>query len=275
MQKPMGKVIPINPAKAAIYNAEEERLQQIVGKRITLAREMKHVSVKELQRKLKERSVDVGYTTLFRWEKGETEPTAYQLLAICDALEIPDMYSFFMSGGKGQQLNDEGMKKLMEYRADLLAAGKYTPIQKQAKPEIRYVEMPVSSLGASAGTGEFLSEDNIELMRFPEDKVPAKADFALRVVGDSMEPIYQDHQLVWVQSCNTLLPGEVGIFVLDGHGYIKAYAEQEPDEAEKEDYTDSNGVVHMQPVLISYNQKYEPRKVLQSARFKICGRVLN
>ena len=275
MQKPMGKVIPINPAKAAIYNAEEERLQQIVGKRITLAREMKHVSVKELQRKLKERSVDVGYTTLFRWEKGETEPTAYQLLAICDALEIPDMYSFFMSGGKGQQLNDEGMKKLMEYRADLLATGKYTPIQKQAKPEIRYVEMPVSSLGASAGTGEFLSEDNIELMRFPEDKVPAKADFALRVVGDSMEPIYQDHQLVWVQSCNTLLPGEVGIFVLDGHGYIKAYAEQESDEAEKEDYTDSNGVVHMQPVLISYNQKYEPRKVLQSARFKICGRVLN
>ena len=275
MQKPMGKVIPINPAKAAIYNAEEERLQQIVGKRITLAREMKHVSVKELQRKLKERSVDVGYTTLFRWEKGETEPTAYQLLAICDALEIPDMYSFFMSGGKGQQLNDEGMKKLMEYRADLLATGKYTSVQKQAKPEIRYVEMPVSSLGASAGTGEFLSEDNIELMRFPEDKVPAKADFALRVVGDSMEPIYQDHQLVWVQSCNTLLPGEVGIFVLDGHGYIKAYAEQEPDEAEKEDYTDSNGVVHMQPVLISYNQKYEPRKVLQSARFKICGRVLN
>lgn len=275
MKKPTGKVIPINPTKAAKYNAEEERLKQIVGQRITLAREMKHISVKELQRQLKERSVDVGYATLFRWEKGETEPTAYQLLAICDALEIPDMYSFFMSGGKGQQLNDEGMKKLMEYRADLLATGKYTPVQKQTTPEIRYVEMPVSSLGASAGTGEFLSEDNIELMRFPEDKVPPKADFALRVVGDSMEPIYQDHQLVWVESCDSLLPGEVGIFVLDGHGYIKAYAEQEPDESEIEDYTDSNGVVHMQPVLISYNQKYEPKKVLQSARFKICGRVLN
>ena len=80
MQKSMGKVIPINPAKAAIYNAEEERLQQIIGQRITLAREMKRISVKELQRKLKERSVDVGYTTLFRWEKGETEPSAYQLL---------------------------------------------------------------------------------------------------------------------------------------------------------------------------------------------------
>ena len=43
MQKSMGKVIPINPAKAAIYNAEEERLQQIIGQRITLAREMKRI----------------------------------------------------------------------------------------------------------------------------------------------------------------------------------------------------------------------------------------
>ena len=275
MQKPTGKVIPMNPAKSRKYNAEEERLNRIVGQRSTLAREMKHISVKELQRQLKERSIDVGYATLFRWEKGETEPTAYQFLAICDALDIPDMYSFFMSGGKGQQLNDEGVKKLIEYRTDLLATGKYTLVPKAAKPEIRYVEMPVSSLGASAGTGEFLSEENIELMRFPEDKVPAKADFAIRVVGDSMEPIYQDHQLVWVQVCNSLLPGEVGIFVLDGQGYIKAYGEQEPDEEEAEEYTDSNGVLHMQPVLISYNQKYKPKKVLQTARFKICGRVLN
>ncbi len=275
MQKPTGKVIPINPAKNVKYNAEAERENRVVGQRITLAREMKHISVKELQRQLKERSVDVGYATLFRWEKGETEPTAYQLLAICDALEIPDMYSFFMSGGKGQQLNDEGMQKLIEYRADLLATGKYTLVKKPAKAEVRFIEMPVSTLGASAGTGEFLSEENIELMRFPEDKVPAKADFAIRVVGDSMEPVYQDHQLVWVQVCNTLLPGEVGIFVLDGQGYIKAYGEQEPDEDDVEEYTDSNGVIHKQPVLISYNQSYEPKKVLQSAGFKICGRVLS
>ena len=275
MKMPTEKITPLFPNKCYTYNAAEERENCIVGQRITFARELKKLSVKKLQVQLKERGVEVSYSTMLRWENGETDPTVYQLLAICDALDIPDMYSFFMSGGKGQQLNDEGMKKLMDYRADLVATGKYVTVQKPAKPEIRYIEMPISSLGASAGTGEFLNEDNIELMRFPEDKVPAKADFALRVVGDSMEPIYQDHQLVWVQSCNTLLPGEVGIFVLDGHGYIKAYGEQEPDEAEIEDYTDSNGVVHMQPVLISYNQKYEPKKVQQSARFKICGRVLN
>ena len=112
-------------------------------------------------------------------------------------------------------------------------------------------------------------------MRFPESSIPAGADFALRVNGDSMEPIYLDHQLVWVQVCNVLQPGEVGIFVLDGQGYIKRYDEQEPEDEELEDYTDSNGVLHNKPVLVSFNEKYAPRVVSRSSEFKICGRVLN
>ena len=185
------------------------------------------------------------------------------------------MYSFFMSEGKGQQLNDEGLKKLYAYRDDLIASGKYKPVPKRRENPIRMIEMPVSTLGASAGSGEFLSGENIELMRFPENSVPARADFAIRVVGDSMEPVYQNHQLVWVQVCSELTPGEVGIFVLDGEGYIKAYGEREPDESEREEYLDSSGVLHMQPVLISYNEKYAPRPVTPSSRFKICGRVLS
>ena len=55
----------------------------------------------------------------------------------------------------------------------------------------------------------------------------------------------------------------------------KAYGEREPDESEREEYLDSSGVLHMQPVLISYNEKYAPRPVTPSSRFKICGRVLS
>lgn len=275
MKQSNQKSIPVRPAGAAKYNLPAERADNTLGRRIVLARELCGVSAKGLLRRLKERGAEVSYSTILRWEKGETEPTGYQLLAICDALEVPDMYSFFISGRAGLQLNDEGMRKLLDYRADLIATGKYAPAPAPASPEIRFVEMPVSTLGVSAGTGEFLSEENIELMRFPEDKVPAKADFAVRVVGDSMEPVYQDHQLVWVQICNTLRPGEVGIFVLDGQGYLKAYHEQTPAEEAQEDYIDSTGVMHRQPVLVSYNQKYEPRPVLPGDSFKICGRVLN
>lgn len=275
MKRTTGKIIPVNTGKNQPYNAVEERRQGILGQRLTLAREAKGISVAELQRQLKARGMDVGYMTLFRWEKGETEPTAYQLLALCDLLEVPDAYSYFMSKGLCQQLNDEGLKKLYDYRADLIATGKYTPKPAVQEDEIRYIEMPVSLLGASAGTGEFLSDENLELMRFPESGVPAKADYAVRVVGDSMEPIYQNHQLVWVQKCNTLRPGDVGIFVFDGFGYIKAYAERTPSDNEKEAYLDSNGVLHKQAVLISYNEKYAPMIVTPNNSFQICGRVLS
>ena len=44
-------------------------------------------------------------------------------------------------------------------------------------------------------------------------------------------------------------PGDVGIFVLDGEGYLKAYDEREPDAGDAEDYLDSDGVLHRQVVL--------------------------
>ena len=275
MKRTTGKIIPVNTGKNQPYNAVEERKQGILGQRLTLAREAKGISVAELQRQLKARGMDVGYMTLFRWEKGETEPTAYQLLALCDLLDVPDAYSYFMRKGLGHQLNNEGLKKLYDYRADLIATGKYAPEPFVEDNEIRYIEMSVSLMPASAGTGEFLDDENIQLMRFPESGVPAKADFAVRIVGDSMEPIYQDHQLIWIQKCNTLRPGEVGLFIYDGCGYVKAYSERVPDKEEMEAYTDSNGVLHKQAVLISYNKNYEPKIVTPNMEFKICGRVLS
>lgn len=273
MQNNTGKTNIIPITKKEVYNAEAERAMDTVAARIAQARKEKGVPMKELHRLLLERGLDIGYHTVMRWEKGDTVPNAYQLLAVCDALDIPDAYSFFMN--RTAKLNTEGLKKVEAYRTDLIASGLYkpTPVTKPAR--IKYIEMPVSTLAASAGPGEFLDGENIVLMRFPESSVPAGADYALRVSGDSMEPVYQDHQLVWVQNCTSLHPGEVGIFVLDGEGFIKAYDEQEPDESEMEDYLDSSGVVHNKPVLVSFNEKYAPKVVSLSSKFKICGRVLN
>ena len=117
---------------------------------------------------------------------------------------------------------------------------------------LKYIEMPVSNLAVSAGTSEFLNEGNFEMVSFPEKSVPKGADFGVRVSGDSMEPVYQDGQIVWGEECETLAVGEVGIFVYDGDGYLKVYSEQEPSEQQKDAFTDSYGCLHMQPVMLSY-----------------------
>ena len=112
------------------------------------------------------------------------------------------------------------------------------------------------------------------MVSFPESSVPEGAEFGLRVSGDSMEPVYHDGQIVWVQQCDRVGVGEVGIFIYDGDGYIKVYNEQMPHEVDREDFTDSYGNVHMQPIMISYNQKYQPRYVSAHSNFQVVGRVL-
>ena len=87
------------------------------------------------------------------------------------------------------------------------------------------VTMHVSLFAASAGYGDYLDDEKFEMMEFPANTVPDGAQFAVPVDGDRMEPLYKDGQLVWVQQCTDLNVGDVGLFVVDGHGYIKTYDE--------------------------------------------------
>lgn len=54
-------------------------------------------------------------------------PNTYQLLAICQALQIEDSSCFMADVSKTPELNDAEEEKLREYRADLIASGKYRP----------------------------------------------------------------------------------------------------------------------------------------------------
>ena len=64
------------------------------------------------------------------------------------------------------------------------------------------------------------------------------------------------------------------MFVYDGEGYLKSYGEREPDESDRDAFTDSYGRLHMQPVLISYNKEYSDRIISPEQGFRVIGRVL-
>ncbi len=80
-------------------------------------------------------------------------------------------------------------------------------------------------LAVSAGLGEPWSGDSgyKNRLEVPTDKVPEKARFCARVNGRSMEPAYYDGDIVFVQHLDgeSVSPGEIGFFVLNGEGYIK------------------------------------------------------
>lgn len=271
-QNSKSKVVSITATRGALYNASVDREQNFIGKRIAEARSNNGLSLTGFSKLLADFGVSVTAAAINKWELGGSAPNAYQLLAIRQALNIEDD-GFFMSNAGLPELNAEGLRKVAEYRADLIASGKYKP-QPKVVPFIKYIDMPVSSLAVSAGTGAFLDEGNFEMISFPEASVPKGANFGVRVSGDSMEPVYHDGQIVWVEQCEQIAVGEVGVFIYDGEGYLKVYSEQEPDEAEREAFTDSYGTVHMQPVMVSYNQKYNDRPISAYAGFQLVGRVL-
>ena len=148
------KVVSLDLVKGLRYNAEEEKEENTIGRQIEAARERLGLSRSDLRGLVSNYGVTSHRDIVRRWEIGETIPTAYQLIALCHALNLDEGFAYF--GGLAHQLNDVGQKKLLDYKNDLIATGLYS-LESQ---EIEYIDMPVSYLPASAGTGSILDEDN-------------------------------------------------------------------------------------------------------------------
>lgn len=247
------------------FDMEAAKCRNYIGGRIAEARREAGWSLDQFSRELAPCGLKIARQGLSKWETGETVPNGYQLMAVCRVLGLRDILTEYEP-----ELDDDGLRKLADYRADLIASGRYAPAA--AGTEVEYIEMPVCYLPASAGPGSFLDDEAYEMMSFPRIAVPAGAERGIRVSGDSMEPVYHDGQIVWMRSCQTLRPGEIGIFRYGDEGFIKVYEEREPDDPDA--FTDSGGAVRMQPVLVSLNPRYEPRIISPEVEFQIFGRVL-
>ncbi|MCD8069159.1 MAG: S24 family peptidase [Lachnospiraceae bacterium] len=210
-------------------------------------------------------------------------PNALQLLALCDILGVVDIRGCFLedvpeSPAFSPELSQKGLNILQSFKEALIASGQFAP--KERRRTTKYCEQviritrDIGQLPVSAGTGNFLNEDHFEPQEFAYSPIIEAADFGLRISGDSMMPTYTDNQIVWVEQCGELNPGEVGIFVYDGNGYIKEYQEVMPGGNEIEDYL-ADGVVHPKVLLVSHNKDYKPIDVNPELGFRIVGRVLN
>ena len=105
----------------------------------------------------------------------------------------------------------------------------------------------------SAGTGYDLNDsDAWETVTVKDTDDSRKADFLLEIEGDSMETTFHDGETVCVQQTPCVEVGEIGVFWVDGCGYVKELG---------------NGC------LISHNSSYAPIP-LQGTENRCIGRVL-
>lgn len=116
------------------------------------------------------------------------------------------------------KLNDVN-KGVVIGRAETLAEQEQS--EKSLKETSNTILIDFYDLPVSAGTGVFLDDCARFKIETEENALTSQADFALRISGDSMEPKFHDGDMVLVKEQPTVAPGEIGIFLVDGKGYIK------------------------------------------------------
>lgn len=229
-----------------------------LGSILAKYRKAKHFSQTALAKELNDKGIIISQKTLSSWESDRTEPSIMALFSLCQILQIEDIYGEMMGIATVNRLNkfnEKGKAKINDYMDLLEAAGGYTKeldnIVPFASRIIRLFNLPVS-----AGPGQFLDGDEYEELTL-EDSYSSDIDFAVHVRGDSMQPKFQDGQVIYIHKQETLENGEIGIFLLDGNAYVKKLQKKK------------NGIA-----LISLNKKYDPIPVKEFSDLKIFGKVV-
>jgi len=116
------------------------------------------------------------------------------------------------------------------------------------------VALPHYDYPVSAGPGSLLDGDGYELRQYPALMVPHGATFTLRVRGDSMTPLLEDDDVVFVSPADTLDNGDIGVIIINDEGYVKEFRDW---------------------VFVSKNPAYAPIRPSVFDSVQIVGKVLD
>lgn len=229
-------------------------MSKTIGQVLASFREERKLSQHDVARELQAAGYDVTNQAVSRWETDQRRPNAETFVALCRILGINHITAFFADSSDYGRLNSLGQRKVDEYAHALALSGLY----EREKKVVPLRKLPVYEVSASAGTGQFLDSSDYELMEIGDD-VPMSANFGIRIAGNSMEPRFENGQIVWVQQQLTLEDGEVGIFLYDGCAYCKMLS------------LSTDGVQ-----LVSLNPAYEPIDVDSDySELRVFGKVVS
>lgn len=213
-----------------------------IGERIRAARDAKGLKQSELAEMIDVKSSGV----ISNWEKDINKPDADKIIKLCEVLDISasyllDYYGNTMNLTFAEQESIKKYRTLDDYgkeAVDSVLDVEYARCTDESEPEREeLIELNISYAPVSAGLGDELEDySQWEMVKVPLTPESRKADFILCVNGDSMEPKFSDGDYILVRSQPAVDIGQIGIFDVDGKGYVKKYGGDR---------------------LISLNQKYD------------------
>ncbi|HGZ7544089.1 XRE family transcriptional regulator, partial [Staphylococcus aureus] len=115
---------------------------------------------------------------------------------------------------------------------------------------------PVNVNGCvSAGVGERLHDETLftEMVKGP---IPTH-DLALKVNGDSMEPMFKDGEIIFVEKTHNIKNGQIGIFIIEEEAYVKKVFVEDD-----------------RLTLVSLNKDYDDLHFYRNESVRLIGKVI-
>lgn len=115
---------------------------------------------------------------------------------------------------------------------------------------------PVNVNGCvSAGVGERLHDETLftEMVKGP---IPTH-DLALKVNGDSMEPMFKDGEIIFVEKTHNIKNGQIGIFIIEEEAYVKKVFVEDD-----------------RLTLVSLNKEYDDLHFYRNESVRLIGKVI-
>lgn len=203
----------------------------MIGKKIKELRKSHNLTLEELADILNKEypdTINFNKGKISKWENDREEPRLSSVKILADYFDVPLDYFNGIDIDQAEiltifnQLDEERQANVVDYATALLneqVSMKATTVLEKYRTDdyiIDYVEGLVA-----AGHGTF-QEDNLHMeVKLRAEDVPENYDTIAKVAGDSMEPLIEDNDLLFIKVTSQVDINSIGIFQINGKNFVK------------------------------------------------------
>ena len=202
----------------------------MIGNRIKELRKSCNLTLEELADTLNKNypdTINFNKGRISKWENNKEEPRLSSVKILADFFDVPLDYFNGIDLEQAEilpiysKLSKERQEKVLDYaQAQLEEQESVTPLSIFEKSQEDFVTAYVEGLVA-AGHGTF-QEDNLHMeVKLRASDVPESYDTIAKVAGDSMEPLIEDNDLLFIKVNSQVEVNSIGIFQVNGKNFVK------------------------------------------------------
>ncbi|EOS7878415.1 helix-turn-helix domain-containing protein [Enterococcus hirae] len=227
----------------------QQRLNQLMSER-----NLKQVDILNMSLPLqKETGIKMSKSHLSQYVNGKSSPDQHKLYLLAKTLNVSEAWLLGYDVPKEDKENGVPSIESIYNQLDRPRKTKvYNFAEYQLREQNKRPKTTIEIRGyVSAGTGEWLEDKIVDEVSY-EGVIP-EHDFAVKVNGDSMLPLFEDGQVIFIKSTSDVRDGQIIVCQVNNEAFVKKLSGNK---------------------LVSLNKKYEDISICDTDDFKIYGLVV-